>query len=74
MSRITPPITKLTHSLRRISSSHHVGRPSGLLDSQARANAYLPRNIKDLKAECSRRQLKTIGSKAEVSTPSSDET
>jgi len=66
MSRVTPPVTKFTHAIRGISSSAKAGRPSGLLDSQARQNAYLPRNLRDLKTECSKRQLKTAGSKGEI--------
>ena len=66
MSRITPPVTKLTYALRRISSSANAGRPSGLLDSKARASRYLPRNLKDLRSECKQRQLNSIGNKAEV--------
>ncbi|KAH8685984.1 hypothetical protein BGZ60DRAFT_426438 [Tricladium varicosporioides] len=65
MSRITPPVTKFTQTVRRISSTANNGRPSGLLDSQAR-NAYLPRPKVDLKMECSKRQLATHGSKAEL--------
>jgi hypothetical protein len=63
MSRITPPVTKLTHAVRRISSSAHAPHSSTLLDSNSR---YLPRSIRDLKAECSNRQLKLTGSKSEV--------
>ena len=63
MSRVTPPVTKLTHAVRRISSSAQASHSSILLDSNSN---YLPRSIKDLKAECSKRQLKTGGSKSEV--------
>jgi hypothetical protein len=66
MSRVTPPVTKFAHALRTISSSANAGRPSGLLDSQARASKYLPRNARDLRAECKLRQLKSSGNKAEV--------
>ena len=66
MSRATPPVRKFTHAVRSISSSANTGRPSGLLDSQSRSSRYLPRKVLDLKAECSKRQLKTTGSKAEV--------
>jgi hypothetical protein len=52
--------------LRRISSSANAGRPSSLLDSQARASRYLPRNLKDLRAECKQRKLNSGGNKAEV--------
>jgi len=65
MSRVTPPVNKFAQAARRISSTANAGRPSGLLDSQARS-AYLPRPKNDLKAECIRRQLKTGGSKAEL--------
>lgn len=65
MSRVTPPVNKFAQAVRRISSTANAGRPSGLLDSQAR-NAYLPRPKSDLKAECIKRQLNTSGSKAEV--------
>jgi hypothetical protein len=63
MSRVTPPVTKLTHAVRRISSSAHASHSSILLDSNSH---YLPRSIRDLKAECSKRQLRTAGSKSEV--------
>ena len=66
MSRITPPVTKFTHAIRMISSSANVGRPSGILASNAGSNVYLPRKTSDLKAECVKRQLKTSGSKTEV--------
>jgi hypothetical protein len=67
MSRITPPVTKFTHILRRsISSSANAGRPSGLLDSQARASRYLPGKLKDLKAQCSSRGISKNGNKAEL--------
>lgn len=66
MSRVTPPVTKFTHALRRISSSANAGRPSSLLDSRARASTYLPRNLKDLRAECKQRKLNSSGNKAEV--------
>lgn len=51
---------------RSISSSANAGRPSALLDSEARASRYLPRSIKDLRAECKKRQLAARGSKAEL--------
>ncbi|KAK0106991.1 hypothetical protein ONS95_003706 [Cadophora gregata] len=66
MSRITPPVTKFTHAVRSISSSANAGRPSGLLDAQSRASRYLPRNLKDLRAECKKRQLNPIGNKNEL--------
>ncbi|RDW91186.1 hypothetical protein BP5796_02351 [Coleophoma crateriformis] len=66
MSRVTPPVTKFTHAMRALSSTSHLGHPSLLLDSQARQALYLPRSLKDLKAECSRRNLKAIGSKVEL--------
>jgi hypothetical protein len=66
MSRVTPPVTKFAHALRRISSSANAGRPSSLLDSQARASRYLPRNLKDHRAECKQRKLNSSGNKAEV--------
>jgi hypothetical protein len=66
MSRVTPPVTKFAHALRSISSSANAGRPSSLLDSQARASRYLPRNLKDLRAECKQRKLNSSGNKAEV--------
>ncbi|RDL37932.1 Uncharacterized protein BP5553_05365 [Venustampulla echinocandica] len=65
MSRVTPPVTKLAQAVRRISSTQTANRSSTLLDSQARS-AYLPRSRLDLKAECSKRQLKTNGNKAEL--------
>jgi hypothetical protein len=64
MSRVTPPVTKFTHALRRISSSANAARPSALLDS--RASRYLPRNLKDLRAECKQRKLNSSGNKAEL--------
>ncbi|KAL3424348.1 hypothetical protein PVAG01_03629 [Phlyctema vagabunda] len=66
MSRVTPPVNKLTHAIRGISSSAKAGRPSGLLDSQARHNVYLPRSLRELKGECSQRKLKTAGNKSEL--------
>jgi len=66
MSRVTPPVTKFTHTIRRISSSANAARPSALLDSQAIQSAYLPQKLSDLKIECGNRQLKTTGSKAEL--------
>ncbi|KAH9223709.1 hypothetical protein DL95DRAFT_379723 [Leptodontidium sp. 2 PMI_412] len=66
MSRVTPPVTKFTHAVRSISSSANAGRPSGLLDAQSRASRYLPRNLKDLRAECKKRQLNPIGNKIEL--------
>jgi len=65
MSRVTPPVTKLTHAVRSISSS---ARPaaSTLLGSNARNGTNLPRYLSDLKAECNRRQLKTTGSVSEL--------
>jgi hypothetical protein len=63
MSRVTPPITKLTRGVRRISSSAQAARPSALLDSHSH---YLPRSIRDLKSECGNRELKTSGNKSEV--------
>ena len=70
MSRVTPippPVKKsFQQFIRSISSSSKAGHPSPLLDSRARINAYLPRAVKDLKAECSKRSLKISGSKAEV--------
>lgn len=68
MSRITPPVTKFTHTLRRsISSSAYAGHPSSLLNSQASASRYLPRKLKDLKTECQNRGISKTGNKAEVS-------
>ncbi|KAL2073720.1 hypothetical protein VTL71DRAFT_11046 [Oculimacula yallundae] len=66
MSRVTPPVTKLVHAARNISSSATASRPSGLLDAQSRASRYLPRNLKDLRAECSKRQLNANGNKIEL--------
>lgn len=66
MSRVTPPVTKLTQAVRRISSSPNASKSSALLDSRARQSVYLPRKLADLKEECSKRQLKTSGTKAEV--------
>jgi len=66
MSRVTPPVTKLTQAVRRISSSANASRSSALLDSQSRQSVYLPRKASDLKQECSKRQLKTTGTKAEL--------
>ncbi|PBP25036.1 hypothetical protein BUE80_DR003976 [Diplocarpon rosae] len=59
MSRVTPPVSKLTHALRR-------GISSGLLDSQSRAARYLPRNVRDLRAECKKRSLNGLGNKNEL--------
>ncbi|KAE9378013.1 hypothetical protein N431DRAFT_452159 [Stipitochalara longipes BDJ] len=64
MSRVTPPVTKFAHALRKISSSANAARPSSLLDS--RASRYLPRNLKDLRAECKQRKLNSSGNKAEL--------
>ncbi|KAH7356543.1 hypothetical protein BKA65DRAFT_209056 [Rhexocercosporidium sp. MPI-PUGE-AT-0058] len=66
MSRVTPPVTKFTHAVRSISSSANAGRPSGLLDAQSRASRYLPRNLKDLRAECKKRELNAVGNKIEL--------
>jgi len=66
MSRVTPPVTKLTHAVRSLTSSAQAARPSTLLNSHAQHAKYLPRRLSDLKAECSRRQLKTSGSKSEL--------
>ncbi|RFU28694.1 hypothetical protein B7463_g7664, partial [Scytalidium lignicola] len=66
MSRVTPPVTKLTQAVRRISSSANASRPSALFDSQSRQSVYLPRKLSDLKEECSKRQLKSSGTKAEL--------
>jgi hypothetical protein len=66
MSRVTPPVTKFAHALRKISSSANAGRPSGLLDSHARASNYLPRKLVELRAECKHRQLNSSGNKAEL--------
>ncbi|TVY55257.1 hypothetical protein LSUE1_G010053 [Lachnellula suecica] len=62
MSRVTPPVTKFTQAVRRISSTANASRPSELLSR----NAYLPRPKSDLKDECTRRLLKTSGSKVEL--------
>jgi len=64
MSRVTPPVTKLTHAVRRISSSANAARPSTLL--QSRTSRYLPRSSKELKSECKKRQLNSTGTKAEL--------
>ncbi|EKD16575.1 uncharacterized protein L3040_001317 [Drepanopeziza brunnea f. sp. 'multigermtubi'] len=66
MSRVTPPVTKLTRALRGISSSATAARPSGLLDAQSRASRHLPRNIEDLRAECKKRSLNVVGNKNEL--------
>lgn len=65
MSRVTPPVTKLTHAVRRISTTARAARPSTLLES-SRSSRYLPRNIKALKDECKKRQLNSTGSKTEL--------
>ncbi|KUJ15677.1 uncharacterized protein LY89DRAFT_91678 [Mollisia scopiformis] len=65
MSRVTPPVTKLTHAVRRISTSSKAARPSTLLES-SRSSRYLPRNTKALKEECKKRQLNSTGNKAEL--------
>ncbi|CAL3967265.1 hypothetical protein PZA11_003618 [Diplocarpon coronariae] len=59
MSRVTPPVNTITHALRR-------GISSGLLDSESRASRYLPRNLKDLRAECKKRSLNAMGNKTEL--------
>jgi len=61
-------VTKATQLIikRGISSSANSGRPSGLLNSEARESIYLPRKLSDLKTECSKRSLKTGGSKADL--------
>ena len=66
MSRISAPVTKLTHAVRGISSRALVTRPSGLRDAQSRALKFLPRNINDLRAECKKRSLNAAGNKSEV--------
>ncbi|KAH8821014.1 hypothetical protein F5884DRAFT_766270 [Xylogone sp. PMI_703] len=66
MSRVTPPVTKLTQAVRRISSTASAARPSTLFDTQARQSVYLPRKLGDLEEESSKRQLKTSGTKAEL--------
>lgn len=65
MSRVTPPVTKLTHAVRRIHTSAKAARPSTLLES-SRSSRYLPRNTKALKEECKKRQLNSTGNKAEL--------
>lgn len=63
MSRVTPPVTKFTHILRRsISSTANAGRSSVLLESQARGR-YLPHHAEDVNVT---QNLKKNGSKAEV--------
>ncbi|CZS98504.1 hypothetical protein WAI453_005763 [Rhynchosporium graminicola] len=66
MSRVTPPVTKFVHTVRSISSSATASRTSGILDAQSRASRYLPRNLKDLRAESSKRQLNANGNKIEL--------
>jgi len=66
MSRVTPPVTKFTQAIRKISSSATVAHPSGLLAAQVRTSALVPRKLSDLKAECNQRQLKTTGSKTDL--------
>lgn len=67
MSRITPPVTKLSHAIRGMSSS--ATRASNVLDQSRHVSIYLPRAVPSLRAECEKRQLKSNGSKLEVITP-----
>lgn len=64
MSRITPPVQKFSHAVRSMSST--ASRSASVLDRSRHASQYLPRKMADLKAECSKRQLNTTGSKSEV--------
>jgi len=66
MSRVTPPVTKVVHAIRNISSSAQAARSSVLLESHTQQAKYLPRRLADLKSECNKRQLKTAGSKSEL--------
>ncbi|KAK2625255.1 hypothetical protein QTJ16_005624 [Diplocarpon rosae] len=59
MSRVTPPVRRLTHALRR-------GISSGLLDAQSRAARYLPRDLPDLRAECKKRAWNAVGNEHEL--------
>ena len=67
MSRVTPPVTKLTSALRSISTS--ASRSSNVAGESRHVSIYLPRKVSDLRAECNRRQLKSRGSKLEVFHP-----
>jgi len=64
MSRVTPPVTKLTHAVRSMSTS--AIRSSNFLDQSRHVSIYLPRKLSELKAECDKRKLKTNGSKLEL--------
>jgi len=66
MSRVTPPVTKFTQAIRSISSSAQAARPSGLLDSQTRQAAYLPSSVSHRKVECTKRELQTNVTKADL--------
>jgi len=66
MSRVTPPVKRIVHTIRNISSSAQAARSSILFESHAQQAKYLPRKLADLKSECGKRQLKTSGSKSEL--------
>lgn len=70
MSRITPPVHKLTHAVRSMSSTA-TRRSASALDHSRHTSQYLPRKLAELKAECSQRELNTNGSKSEVISPAS---
>lgn len=59
MSRVTPPVTKLTQAVRNISNAS--------AKATSRHHAYLPRSMKDLRTDCSGRDLGAASSKSDLS-------
>jgi len=67
MSRVTPPVTKLTTTLSRSLSTSSNARSSNLYDQSRHVSLYLPKNINSLKNDCAKRSLPTNGTKLDVS-------
>lgn len=65
MSRVTPPVTKLTHAIRSMSSSANRSSIT-IIENSRHVSIYLPRKLSELQAECSKRQLNTKGSNLEL--------
>jgi len=63
MSRVTPPVTKINHAIRRISSS---ARSASFIDQSRHVSIYLPRKLSELRNECSKRKLDSNGNKLEL--------
>lgn len=64
MSRLTPPVSKLNHAVRSMSST--VAK-ANIVDSSRHVSIYLPRKLSDLREECGKREIGVHGTKLDVS-------